>query len=157
MHSTGLVNLFLAEKILQYQAISIKKYIHFQSQECGVLVELICDLTNTLLKIDNWDLSLLFSPYQQLVLPKQQLEDNIPFGKAKELVVKVSIDLRGKVDIYIDDIFALSVGIEGTDNTKYLESAPLLAIHAAACPKHKRVLTPCEKCQRSKNLQVKQA
>ena len=106
MHSTGLVNLFLAEKILQYQAISIKKYIHFQSQECGVLVELICDLTTTLLKIDNWDLSLLFSPYHQLVLPKQQLEDNIPFGKAKELVVKVSIDLRGKVDIYIDDIYA---------------------------------------------------
>jgi hypothetical protein len=33
-------------------------------QEWGVLAEPICDLTNTLLKTDDWDPDLLFSPYQ---------------------------------------------------------------------------------------------
>jgi hypothetical protein len=40
--------------------------------------------------------------------------------------------------------FALSVNINGTDNTKRLESAPLLAMHAAARLKHEREPIPCE-------------
>ncbi len=46
--------------------------------------------------------------------------------------------------MYIDDIFALAVDVPGTDNTKRLESAPLLAIHAAARPKHEAEPIPLE-------------
>lgn len=93
-------------------------------KEWGVLAEPICDLTNTLLKTDSWDLDLLLSPYQQLVPPKQLLHDNLSFGEAKELVVEIPIYPRGQADVYIDDFFALPVNISGTDNTKHLESAP---------------------------------
>jgi hypothetical protein len=113
-------------------------------QEWGILAESICVLTNTLLKTDHWDPDLLFSPCQQLVPSKQTLQDNIPFGEAKKLAVKIPIDPRGQADVYIDDIFALSVDITGAHNTKHLELVPLLEIHAAACPKHEREPIPCK-------------
>jgi len=105
-------------------------------QEWGALAEPICNLTNTLLKRDDWDRDTLSSPYQHLVPPKKQLHKDIPFGEARDLAVHIPVDPRGQADIYIDDIFALAVDLEGTDNTKRLESAALLAIHATARPKH---------------------
>ena len=87
-------------------------------QEWGVLAEPICDLTNTLLKPNDWNPNTLFSPYQKLVPPKLPLQDSVPFGEAKELAVEIPIDLRGQSDVYIDDIFTLSIDIPGTDNIK---------------------------------------
>jgi hypothetical protein len=52
-------------------------------QEWGVLAEPICDLTNTILKSDDWDPKDLFSPYQHLVPEKQPLHETVPFGKPK--------------------------------------------------------------------------
>ena len=57
-------------------------------QEWSVLAEPIWDLSNTFLKSDEWDPKILFSPYQHLVPPIQMLDDDTPFGKAKELVVE---------------------------------------------------------------------
>ena len=70
--------------------------------------------------------------------PKIPLQEDIPFGEARELAVDIPVDPRGQADVYIDDIFALAVNMEGTNNTKRLESAPLLAIHAAARQKHEK-------------------
>jgi hypothetical protein len=113
-------------------------------QEWGVLAEPICDLTNTILKSDDWNPSDLFSPYQHLVPETKQLCENIPFGEAKKLAVNIPVDPRGHVDVYIDDIFALSVDLDGTNNTDRLESAALLAIHAAARPRHEEEPIPRE-------------
>jgi hypothetical protein len=70
----------------------------------------------------------LFSPAQHLVPEKTHLTDDIPFGIGRELVVNIPVDPRGKIDIYIDDFIGLTVDIDGSDNAKRMEPAPLLAV-----------------------------
>ncbi len=84
------------------------------------------------------------SPYQTLVPHKLPLQDDIPFGEARKLAIEVPVDPRGQSDVYIDDIFALAVDVPGSNNTQRLESAPLLAIHDAARPKHETEPIPRE-------------
>ena len=110
--------------------------------EWGVLAEPICDLTNTLLNIDSWDPNTLFMPYQTQIPPKKLLDDSILFGKAKDLAVEIPIDPRGHADLYIDDLFALSVDVPNSNNAKSSEAASLLAIHATAWPSHEHEPIP---------------
>jgi hypothetical protein len=58
------------------------------------------------------------------------LDDNIPFGIGRDLVVDIPVDPRGTVDLYIDDFCGLTVDID--DNALCLERAPLLALVYAA-------------------------
>jgi hypothetical protein len=112
-------------------------------QECVVLAEPICDLTNMILKSNDWDPKDLFSPYQHLVPEKQPHHENVPFGEAKELAVDIPVDPRGQAVVYIDDIIAQSVDLSGTNNTNHLVRA-LLAIHATARPRHDKEPIPRE-------------
>ncbi len=59
---------------------------------------------------------------------KTHLTDGIPFGIGRKLVVHIPVDPRGKIDIYIDIFVGLMVDINGSDNAKRMESAPLLAV-----------------------------
>ncbi len=72
----------------------------------------------------------LQSPAQHLVLNKIFLDDDIPFGIGRDLVVDIPVDPRGTVDLYIDDFCGLTVDID--DNALRLERAPLLALVSAA-------------------------
>ena len=58
------------------------------------------------------------------------MEDDIPFGIGRDLIVNIPVDPRGTVDLYIDDFCGLMVDID--DNTTHLKRAPLLALGSAA-------------------------
>ena len=40
------------------------------------------------------------------------VDESIPFGKAKELIVDVPVDPRGFVDVYIDNLISLAMDKE---------------------------------------------
>jgi len=71
----------------------------------------------------------LQSPAQHLVPNKIILDDEIPFGIGRDLVVDIPVDPRGTVDLYIDDFCGLTVDID--NNALRLERAPLLALGSA--------------------------
>jgi hypothetical protein len=78
--------------------------------------ELICNLTTAILHHDEWDPTKLLGQNQHLVPPARRLDDSIPFGKGRELIVNIEINPRGTNDIYIDNLVLLTVKIEGADN-----------------------------------------
>jgi hypothetical protein len=96
--------------------------------EWGSIAESICNLANNILLRDKWEPLSLFSPAQHLVPEKTHLTDDIPFRIGRELVVDIPVDPQGKIDIYIEDFVGLMVDINGSDNAKRMESAPLLAV-----------------------------
>ncbi len=91
--------------------------------------------------------STLHSSTQHLVPPPKFLDDNVPFGIGKELIVDIEIDPKGIHDIYIDDIIPLMVDLPDTDNLARCEAAALLAIHATACPNHPNEPIPWEEME----------
>jgi hypothetical protein len=98
--------------------------------EWGAIAESICDLANAILLNDEWNPLALQSPAQHLVPNKIILDDDIPFGIGRDLVVDIPVDPRGIIDLYIDDYCGLTVDIG--DNAICLERAPLLALVSAA-------------------------
>ena len=108
--------------------------------EWGVLSETACDLANALLHDDSWDPDSLCAPAS--VPPRRSLDEDVPFGVGRDLIVDVPIDSRGTVDCYIDDTIGLTIDLPGTNNVKRMEKAPLLAIHALSRPVHEQEPIP---------------
>jgi hypothetical protein len=75
---------------------------------------------------------------------KTHLTDDIPFGIGRELVVDIPVDPRGKIDIYIYDFVSLMVNIDGSDNAKRMESAPLLAVNVTSREVSELEPLPCD-------------
>jgi hypothetical protein len=96
--------------------------------------ELMCDLTTAILHNDEWDPTKPFGQNQHLVPPPRWLDESIPFGKGRKLIVDIDIDPRGTNNIYIDDLILLTVEIEGTDNMVRCDQAPLLMFDTCSCP-----------------------
>ena len=84
--------------------------------EWGVFSEPICDLATAILHNNLWTPADLHSPTQNLVPPPKAMNNNVPFGIGKELIVEIEINPRGTHDIIIDDMIPLTVDIPGTDN-----------------------------------------
>jgi len=114
------------------------------SYEWGVISESICDLAIAILQHNDWDPSKLHSPSQNLIPERVVLDDSIPFGEGKELIVDIPVDPRGTTDVYIDDTVGLTVDLPESNNCERLEAAILLAIHTAARPKHPQEPIPRE-------------
>jgi hypothetical protein len=104
--------------------------------EWGAISESICDLATAILHSNNWDPNKMFAPNQHLVPKIITLNNNIPFGQGKELVVHLPIDPCGRHDIYINDIICLNLDILGTDHVAQGQAAALLAIDATSCLNH---------------------
>ena len=98
--------------------------------EWGLIAESICYLANAILLNDKWNPVSLQLPAQHLVPNKIILDDNIPFGIGRDLVVDIPVDPRGTVDLYFDDFCGLIVDID--DDALRLERAPLLALGSIA-------------------------
>jgi hypothetical protein len=96
--------------------------------------EIMCDLVTAILHNDEWDPMTLFGRNQHLVPPPRRLDDNIPFGEGRELIVDINIDPRGMNDIYINDVISLTVEINGTDNLVRCNRAPLLMFDRCSRP-----------------------
>jgi hypothetical protein len=70
----------------------------------------------------------------QQIPPQEYLPDEVPFAKARKLIVDVPVDLCKSIDCYIDDTPGLTVNIPGTENMSRLEAMIPLAIEVAARP-----------------------
>ena len=70
------------------------------------------------------------SEFKEFIPPEEKLNDNIPFGKALSLEVKVSVEKKGKVDVYIDDFIGVTVDINNKKSR--LEKNPCTVIHAVS-------------------------
>ena len=58
------------------------------------------------------------------------MENDIPFGIGRDLIVNITVDSRCTVDLYIDNFCGLTVDID--DNATRLERALLLVLVSAA-------------------------
>jgi hypothetical protein len=61
-----------------------------------------------------------------------EFDSHEPFGVGKELIVNIPVNPRGTHDIYLDDIIALTVDVQGSNNLGCCAGAALLAIEATA-------------------------
>ena len=91
-------------------------------------------LVNKLIKCNKWDPLTLHASVQQQILPWEYLPDDVPFAKARTLIVDVPVDPCGSIFYYIDPTPGLTVDIPGTENAYRLEAAIPLAKEVAAQP-----------------------
>jgi hypothetical protein len=111
--------------------------------EWGAISETVCNLSNAIVSMPEWDPETLFNP-QSLELPKPKfLPDDIEIAKARELVVDIPVKDTGYADVFIDDTFAVAVDLPGSDNIKRIERATLLALHAVSRPLDSEEPIPC--------------
>jgi hypothetical protein len=81
-----------------------------------MMSEIMCNLTAAILHNNEWDPMMLFGRNRHLVPLPRRLDDQIPFGKGRELIVDINVDSQGMNDIYIDDLVSLTVEVERSDN-----------------------------------------
>ena len=70
---------------------------------CG-LSEIVCDLSNEITLVGDWDPDILFSPIQPKVPALVYVDPIIPIAPAGEIVVEVPITSLGRGDCFLDDI-----------------------------------------------------
>ena len=83
------------------------------------------------------------------------MDDDIPFGIGKELIVDINVNPRGIHNIYVNDMIPLTLDIPGTNNLARCAAAGLLAIHATARPKHPEEPIPREEMEARNKLAAK--
>ncbi len=109
------------------------------------MLETICDLANELLQYKDWNPKDIHALVQQDILPRQCLDNNVPFASSRELILSIPIDPRCYADIYIDDMMGLTINLPGTMNVGCLEAAISHAFEVAACPNNANKPIPCKK------------
>ena len=68
---------------------------------------MIVDLAQQILDDPTWDPSILHSPHHDKIPMPERLPDNIPFGEAHALSVKMERPTDAYIDGYVDDLMAL--------------------------------------------------
>ena len=125
------------------------------SYKWGVISESSCNLTIAILQDESWNPKSLCAPGLELVPKKTILNDDVPFGVGKDLIVDVPVDPKGIADVYIDDTIALGVDLQNTNNSMRLENTILLVIHVAARPIHPEEPIPREEMAALEKLLAK--
>jgi hypothetical protein len=120
-----------------------------------MMSEIMCNLTTAILHSDKWDPMMLFGRNQHLVPPPRRLDDQIPFGKGRELIVDINVDSQGMNDIYIDDLVSLTVEVEGSDNLIRCGRAPLLMFDTCSQPLDNNASIPRETMEARNKLESK--
>jgi hypothetical protein len=100
--------------------------------EFCVVSEACADLANDILQSQNWDPTKLHSPHTIILPIENDSADPTPFAKGLDLDVDLFPDLRGKVDIYIDD--GITIVPDLGDNKVRGANAMALAIHPMLRP-----------------------
>jgi hypothetical protein len=70
------------------------------------------------------------------------LDNSIPYGEGRVLIIDIPIDPCGTHDIYIDDIIAINIDILGLNNAECGQIAALLTIDTTACRSHPKEPIP---------------
>ena len=96
--------------------------------------DIIADSVNDLLACENWDENKVHSPFIKNVPACKVLDDLIPFGVARDLLVNFPLNDCGYCDVFIDDLITCAVNLER--NLQRMVAAPCTVIHAFAknCP-----------------------
>ena len=94
--------------------------------------EPICDLTNDLLRCDDWDPDEISSPVQHLIPEPRYMDDDIPFAPAFSTIVEIPAEDHGKADLYIDDQATVLPDLGW--NLQRGKSAAALSAHLTARP-----------------------
>ncbi len=97
----------------------------------------------------------LFGRNQYLVPPPRRLDDQIPFGKGRELIVDINVDSQGMNDIYINNLVSLTVEVGGTDNLIRCNRAPLLMFDTCSQPLDNNKPIPRETIEARNKLESK--
>ena len=90
--------------------------------------DVVCDVTNDLLRCKDWDEAKVYSPLSDFVPPNEVMSDDIPFAQAEDLAVPVPAKDEGLFDVFIDDFIGITVDI--SRNKELLKVAPGTVIHA---------------------------
>ena len=98
---------------------------------CG-FSEMLCDLSNEMPLMKNWDPDELFSPTQPKVPLPDFLEETMPYATAQPMAVEVPTRSLGRGDCYLDDIIKVYLGLKHII-WKHAASAPL-ALHVSMRP-----------------------
>ncbi len=110
----------LARNLVKIGLLLMMLRLSFGGKPCplewAAISESICNLATAILHSNYWDPGKMYAPNQHLVPPKIILNDDIPFGQGKELVVDIPINPRGTYDINIGNIICLTLNILGTDH-----------------------------------------
>lgn len=93
---------------------------------------MLCDLSNEILKMKNWDPDVLFSPPQPEVPLLDLLDEDTLYAKAQPMDVNVPTTSLGRGDYYFDNIIKVYLGLRDVIR-KDAASAPL-AFHVSVRP-----------------------
>lgn len=113
---------------------------------CGIS-KMLCDLSNGMTMMEDWDQYILFSLIQPIIPAPQHLDKSIPFAKGRRIAVEVPITLLGQVDAFIDNIIKVFLARPNIIK-KNAASAPL-ALHVSIQP-----LAADKPVQRKENLTI---
>ena len=93
---------------------------------------MVTDLANYIIRCKKWSPSETSSPTQPSVPKPKYLPYDIPIVEAKELAFEISVDDKGRINIYLDDNIEI-----GLDDPKviprHFEAVPL-AVHVTMRP-----------------------
>ena len=90
----------------------------------GVISETIADVGNAILSNPYWDHNEMFDPISELIESPRSLPEDIPFKKARSLLVDLPPNDIGYIDIYIDDNIGVTPDI-GNNSTRLARAIPL--------------------------------
>ena len=93
---------------------------------------MVCDLSNEITLIGDWDPDILFSPIQATVPDPIYVDPLVPLAPARAMAVKVPTTLLGRGDCFLDDI--IKVFLARWDIIKRNAASVPLAMHASMRP-----------------------
>ena len=95
-----------------------------------IVSDVITDTINDLLIDDSWDHETVRSDFINTIPGEIPLPDHIPFEPARDMSVDLPSELKGKADVYIDDVISCTVDVG--NNLERLKAAACTVIHAFA-------------------------
>ena len=98
---------------------------------CG-LSNMVCDLSNEITLVKEWDPDVLFIPVQPKVPPVLYVDPSIPIAPAREMAVEVPTTSLGRGDCFLDDI--IKVYLNRLDIIKRNAASVPLAMHVSMRP-----------------------
>ena len=104
---------------------------------------MVCDLTNEITLIGDWDPDILFSPVQPKVLAAVYVDPLIPIAPARAMAVEVPITSLGRGDYFLNNI--IKVFLNRLTIIKRNAASVPLAMHVSMRPLSKDEPVPKKK------------
>ena len=134
LHSKSALRSAVRVRIKENWYILISTRLPFGGSSCPpdfcLLSDIMCDTMNDVLLCEEWDETKVSSKFSDFIPEDEEIDDNIPFGKAENMAIKIEPNDKGSFDVYIDDFIGVTVDI-GNNKTR-LKAVPGLVIDAVS-------------------------